>query len=77
MIAGISALRARRYSRKEQSRKHLDALEAEYSGSGVPPVLRNAEQAYTLNGKEIAAFAQGRLYARECFKISDSQSKTV
>ena len=36
--------------------------------ANLKPVLRNAEQAYTLNGKEIAAFAQGRLYARECFE---------
>lgn len=31
-------------------------------------MLRNPEQAYTLNGKEISAYAQGRLYAKECFE---------
>jgi len=34
----------------------------------LTPVLRDPEQAYTRNGKEVAAFAQGRLYSKACFR---------
>lgn len=35
--------------------------------SNLKAILSDVEQAYTINGKEISAYVQGRLYARECF----------